>query len=183
MDPIFGLLFLAPLLLRKRGGGKRFGREVYPPGSNEQIELFEAAAVHLGVPKSWARSYSLQKLLSKESRGGWVGIPNYEFGEGIDKPTNRSQWPAIWAHLRAGGAPPQGRGATGMGQLVLTTVDAHYPDGRQGIGDPWNEAVGMLSYINKRWKSPDRALECYESGACLDGVGIYSSGGKFWNGY
>ncbi len=184
MDPIFGLLFLVPMLLgRGRGSKKRFNLEVYPPGSNEQVELFEAAAVHLGVPKSWARSYSLQKLLTLESRGGWVGIPNYEFGEGIDKPTNRNQWPAIWAHLRAGGAPPRGRGATGMGQLILATADTHYPDGRKGIGDPWNEAVGMLSYINKRWKSPDRALECYKSGACLGGVGIYSSGGKFWNGY
>jgi len=185
MDPIFGLLLLVPLLLgkRKKGRSSRFNLEVYPPGSAEQIELFEAAAVHLGVPKSWARSYSLQKLLTKESNGGWVGIPNFEFGEDIAKPENRDQWPAIWNHLRAGGDPPKGRGATGIGQLILVTVDSHYPDGRAGIGDPWNEAVGMLSYINARWKSPDRALECYASGSCLDGVGIYTPGGKFWNGY
>lgn len=190
MDPI-ALLFLLPLLLGRRGGGgsKRFNKERYKPGSLEQIELFEAAAEHLGVPRSWAKSDSLQTLLWKESNGGWVGIPNYEYksdrwGANVSNPDNRGDWPGLWAHLRAGGEPPKGRGATGLGQMILTNIPRHYPDGFQGIGDPWNEAVGMLSYINARWKSPDRAWECYKAGVCTSGVGIDGYGGpKNWSGY
>lgn len=182
MEPI-ALFLLIPLLLGKKGSSsKRFNLPRYEPGSPEQIELFEAAAVHLGLPKSWASSSSFRTLLGKES-GGWVGIPNYEFGAGITKKENKGQWPAIWSHLRAGGDPPKGRGATGLGQLVLTSADRHYPDGRAGIGDPWNEAVGMLSYLNARWKSPDRAIECYKANSCFSGPGIDGYPPKGWNGY
>jgi hypothetical protein len=179
------LLLLLPLVLGRRGSSapaRRYDLERYEPGSDEQIELFAAAAASLGAPRSWASSYSLRKLLLEES-GGWVGIPNYEFGPGITKSENRDQWPAIWEHLRAGGSPPKGRGATGLGQLVLTTVDRHYPDGRLGIGDPWNEAVGMLSYIKARYKTPDRAWECYEANSCFSGPGIDGYPPKTWRGY
>jgi hypothetical protein len=189
MDPI-ALLLLLPLLLGRRGGSR--GPTRYEPGSAEQIALFEEAAEYLGVPRSWASSNSLITLLKKES-GGWVGRPNYEYGHQsatrknwdpeIYKTKNADQWPALWAHLRAGGEPPKGRGATGLGQLVLATAKEHYPDGLQGIGDPFNEAVGMLSYINARWKSPNRALECYEAYACMSGVGIDGYGAKTWTGY
>lgn len=190
MEPIAFLLLLPLLLGRTKSSGPRQVR--YEPGSPEQIALFEDAATHLGLPRSWASSQSFKTLLAKESQG-WVGRPNYEYGHQsstkqnwdpeIYKTKNHEQWPALWSHLRAGGEPPKGRGATGLGQLILTSVDKHYPDGRAGIGDPWNEAVGMLSYLNARWKSPDRALQCYEANSCFSGVGIDGYPPKSWNGY
>jgi SLT domain-containing protein len=51
--------------------------------------------------------------------------------------------------------------ASGLGQLLLANVDEHYPDGRAGIGDPLNEAAGMLSYIKKRYGNPDEAWRMY----------------------
>lgn len=189
MDPI-ALLFLLPLLLGRgsaKSSSKRFNLPRYAPGTPEQIELFQEAARHLGLPTSWAEAPSFHELLTKES-GGWVGRPTYEYksdrwGWEVFKSKNSGSWPALWAHLRAGGDPPKGRGATGMGQLILQSVDKHYPDGRAGIGDAWNEAVGMLSYLNARWKSPDRAIECYKENSCFSGVGIDGYPPKSWNGY
>jgi len=41
--------------------------------------------------------------------------------------------------------------------MILTNVDAYYPDGRRGIGDPLNEAVGMLRYIHATYGDPTTA--------------------------
>ncbi len=51
--------------------------------------------------------------------------------------------------------------ATGLGQLLLSNVDRYYPDGRQGIGDPLQEAAGMLRYIQDRYGTPDNAWRLY----------------------
>lgn len=126
----------------------------YVPGSPEQIALFEDAARAGGLPTSWASDPAFVTLLKKES-GGWVGIPNYTYGA-IRK--ERSKWPLIWDQLKAGIITAKSS-ATGLGQLTLSNTDAHYPAGRLGIGDAHNEAVGMLSYIKKRYGSPDAALQ------------------------
>jgi SLT domain-containing protein len=51
--------------------------------------------------------------------------------------------------------------ASGLGQLLLSNVDKYYPDGRNGIGDALNEAVGMLRYIHDRYGSPEVAGSVY----------------------
>ena len=189
VKPPVALLLLVPLLLA-RGSSKGksstgstgstgpMNLRVYPPGSPEQIALFEAAAVHLGLPKSWASADSLRKLLASES-GGRVGIPNFTYG---DRAKDPDKWPEIWSELR-NGIYKTNSSSTGLGQLLASNTDKYYPDGRAGIGDPFNEAVGMLAYINKRWTSPNRAWECYEANACTSGPGITGYGGKSWRGY
>jgi hypothetical protein len=188
------LLLLVPIMLAKRGGGKgsssgsssgsfadlksQFTQTVYKPGTPEQIHLFETAAEYLGLPRSWAKAPSLFKLINSES-GGKVGIPNFTYGDRAKDPSN---WPEIWEELR-NGIYKTNASATGLGQLLASNTDKHYPEGRAGIGDPLNEAVGMLSYINKRWTSPDRAWECYEANACTSGPGISGYGQKNWRGY
>ena len=44
---------------------------------------------------------------------------------------------------------------------MLSNVDRYYPDGRAGIGDPVNEAAGMLAYIRDRYGNPDNAWSQY----------------------
>lgn len=41
--------------------------------------------------------------------------------------------------------------ATGLGQLILANVDAYYPNGREGVGDPYNEIVGAGRYMMDRY--------------------------------
>lgn len=130
---------------------KRFALARYRPGSPEQIALFEAAARKAGHPVSWARSPGLVKILEHES-GGWVGQPNETYGKHLP----RSEWPRIWAELRAGIRSAKVT-ATGLGQCVLENVDKYYPNGRRGIGDALSEAVGMLNYIKARYGDPDAA--------------------------
>ncbi len=180
--------------MARRGGGAGatggFNLKVYKPVAKEgtlrngptapaTAELFEAAAVHLGLPKSWAHAESFRRLLASES-GGRVGIPNFTYGNTIGK--HPEKWPAIWNDLR-NGIYKTNSSATGLGQLLASNTDKFYPDGRAGIGDPWNEAVGMLAYINKRWTSPNRAWECYEANVCFSGPGVSGYGAKTWRGY
>ena len=151
--------------------------KVYPPGSPEQVSLFEAAARLVGLPARWARSSGLANILRRES-GGWVGVPNFRYG---DRAKDKSRWPEIWAELRrhiytgtqitarereadlAKGLPPQPRrsGATGLGQLQPDNVDKLYPSGRAGIGVPIEEAAGMLRYIKERYGTPEIAWAKY----------------------
>lgn len=141
----------------------KFTAAQYPPGSPEQIALFEAAAKLTGLPLAWARDPGLIHILTKESGGaphglpesGWVGIPNYSFGK-----LPRAKWPTIWAELRRGVVRTVST-ATGLGQLILPNVDAYYPDKRAGIGDPLNEAAGMLRYIKARYGTPAKAWALY----------------------
>lgn len=140
---------------------------VYPPRSAQAYALFELAARRLGVPdpRGWARSPGLHNLLDRESDGR-VGRPNYTYGERAADP---ARWAAIHAELRRGrissGMRVRGKfvksSATGLGQLLLKNVDRYYPDGRAGIGDPLNEAIGMLAYIRDRYGDPDQAWAEY----------------------
>lgn len=128
----------------------------YTPGSPEQVALFKEAAKLAGVPESWASSKSLQKLLSAES-GGQVGVPNYTYG---DRAKDPAEWGKIHEELRDGKITAKSS-ATGLGQLLAKNVDKYYPSGRLGIGNPVEEAAGMMSYIKDRYGSPENAWSQY----------------------
>lgn len=127
-------------------------RAQYLPFSAEAEALFADAARYAGLPVSWASSASLHNLLERESHGK-VGVPNYTYGA---RSSNPDRWHEVHAELRAGRKTATSS-ATGLGQLILDNVDAHYPSGRAGIGDPLEEAVGMLRYIQDRYGNPSTA--------------------------
>jgi LysM repeat protein len=129
----------------------------YVPHSDEAKALFREAAQTAGLPEGWADSDALHQILFKESNGR-VGVPNYTYG-------SRKSLPSKWAQVRAellAGYKTVSSSATGLGQLTLPNVDAHYPDGAAGIGDPHNEAVGMLRYIKDRYGTPEEALAFHQ---------------------
>ncbi len=130
--------------------------QVYTPGSPEQIALFREAAQQAGLPESWASSPGLINILRRES-GGKVGIPNYTYGARAQDP---SQWGGIHDELKAGRKTAKSS-ATGLGQLLLANVDRYYPSGRAGIGNPVEEAAGMMKYIQDRYGNPDNAWALY----------------------
>src|SRR5262249_54555998 len=134
------------------------GAQVYKPGSPEAVNLFREAARVAGVPESWASSQALHNILQRES-GGVVGRPNYTYGS---RPSDRSQWGSIHNELKNGRISAKSS-ATGLGQLLLSNVDRYYPNGRAGIGDPVQEAAGMLRYIQARYGSPEVAWARYNT--------------------
>ncbi len=146
-------------------GTKRFDAEVYPPNSAELTELLAVASGEAGTPAQWAADPAMHRLIAKES-GGWIGRPNYTYGQRNDQrfPRNisntsmRHMWPEVHEEIRQGikGAKST---ATGMGQFIISNVDMYYPDGRAGVGDALNEATGMLRYVRDRYGDPARALE------------------------
>ena len=136
-----------------------FDLKQYHPNAPETIALFKAAAQKAGLPESWADDDDLHWLLGKESNG-WVGKPNYTipgFGD-------QAKWPGIWKRLRAGEVWTKST-ATGLGQLLTDNAKKHYPDGLKGIGDAFNEAVGMLRYIHARYSDPKTARSVYGQSA------------------
>lgn len=148
-------------------GGFPWGQ--YKPGSKEFVALFRAAANEVGFPDWWASSNGLKEIINRESRG-WVGIPNYTYGDLKD---DKSKWPIIWAELQSGDlsapgaySPIMGKNirssATGLGQLLLSNADRYYPAARFGIGVPLQEAIGALRYIKRRYGDPEQALNCYK---------------------
>ena len=86
-----------------------------------------------------------------------MGRPNYTYGARSRDP---SQWGSVHDELRAG-RKTERSSATGLGQLLLSNVERYYPSGRQGIGNPMEEAVGMMRYIQDRYGSPDAAWAQY----------------------
>mgnify|MGYP003467014399 CR=1 FL=1 len=74
-------------------------------------------------------------------------------GPGADAVTT---FASVHAELKSGRISARSS-ATGLGQLLLSNVDKYYPNGRAGIGDPVQEAAGMLAYIKDRYGSPDVA--------------------------
>ncbi len=144
-----------------------FTLDHYRAGTPEMIALFEAAADEAGVPKSWARSDALYEIYRRESANGTVGIPNYTIRtkDGRMAKNHPETWDDIHQSLKDGSLKPGSSraksSATGLGQLLLSNVERYYPDGRDGIGDPLNEAAGMLAYIEDRYGSPERAWALY----------------------
>lgn len=133
--------------------------EIYPPGSQKQIQLFREAAKVAGVPESWASNPDLRFLLARES-GGIVGIPNYTYGW---RWREAACWPMIHEQIRNKIATTRST-ASGLGQLLGSNTAAYYPSGRAGIGDAFEEAVGMLAYIKDRYGTPAAARACYGRG-------------------
>lgn len=128
----------------------------FRPGAADTITLFTEAARRIGVPEDWARSSALRNLLDSES-DGWVGRPNYTYGA---RHRDHGRWAEVHDELRRGRITADSS-ATGLGQLLLRNVDEYYPSGRAGIGDPLEEAIGMLAYIEDRYGSPQRAWHLY----------------------
>lgn len=131
-------------------------REVYPPRAAETRALFREAARLADVPVTWADSTGLHNLLERESQGR-VGVPNFTYGSVRH---DSSRYREVHAELLLGIKSTRSS-ATGLGQLLLANVEAYYPSGRQGIGNPLEEAVGMLKYIEARYGSPDAAWRQY----------------------
>jgi len=160
-------------------------QEKYTPNSDEAIALFTQAAKYAGLPESWGSDKGLHYILGKESRGGWVGIPNYTFnylfGKGFALPGRRSEWNK--AHEIIALDEPSGKArhpkftsrASGLGQLQPEHIKSYYPDKFKGIGDPLNEAVGMLRYIHSRYGSPTVARSVYGKGGKGDNKVYYTN--------
>lgn len=115
--------------------------------TEEGKKVFREAAKLAGVPESWADSPAMRALVNHES-GGVVGRLNYTYG--------KRDMDSVHAELKNGKISAKSS-ATGLGQLLLSNVDKYYPKGRAGIGDPVQEAAGMMAYIKDRYGSPDVA--------------------------
>jgi lysophospholipase L1-like esterase len=140
--------------------GEGYKIKQFKPYSSEAIELFRRAARHpsVNLPEEVSESNALHYILDRESKG-FVGKPNYTFGK-VHKNKNADQWGAIWDRLRKGEIWTKST-ATGLGQLLSKNAKRFYPDGLQGIGEAFNEAVGMMAYIKKRYGSPEVARSVY----------------------
>jgi hypothetical protein len=180
--------------LTDQGGGPIvYDAPQYKPFAPDTIALFTDAALAEGLPKEWATAAGLHNILLKES-GGWVGIPNYQFGEGSNMAergrwvmNHKEEWPVIWAALKNGtwqdmlkepyASMPRGKqsSATGLGQMTLTNIKGGllggvYPNGVDDIGDAMGEARGMLKYIATHkgpaglYNDPDGAWAQYGQG-------------------
>ena len=184
-----------------RSGVER-SQKVYKPYAPETYALFEEAAFIAGVDPSWAQSRELHEILRYES-GGQVGIPNYTFGRGKagerfgrDIKARPEDWSEVHNEIKRCFARDErgkkvldergrpiyvgqvGRSsATGLGQLTGVNAEIFYPSGLQGIGDPLEEAVGMLKYIAKRRGSPKAALRFGLNDGFNKGVPIGDWGG------
>lgn len=128
----------------------------YKPDSQEAKDLLTNAAIKAGLPQEWGSNPDTHWILSKESKG-LVGIPNYTYGA---RRFNRNRWPEVWAEIKSGVRSTSST-ATGLGQLLVDNVKKFYPDGVNGIGDPMNEAIGFLKYIDSRYGSPTVARSVY----------------------
>lgn len=145
--------------------GSLSGRR-YLPNASETVDLFTQAAAQAGLPTDWAASGGPLHLVLKAESGGWVGIPNLQFGA-LSSPQQISQWPTVWAAIQNGtwrSLIDQSKvssagmsSATGLGQLTMSNIPKYYPSGLQGIGQPIEEAIGMLAYIADRYGDPDAA--------------------------
>jgi len=129
--------------------------EEFPPGSADAQKLFRIACKAAGIDESWARSEALHYILQRES-GGKVGRLNYT----IQWETPDSFAQKALASYR-NGFPGARSSASWLGQMLLSNVDQFYPDGRRGLNDPFNEAVGMCRYITSRYGSPEVAKSVY----------------------
>lgn len=175
----FGGAAALVLLLGKARKGS-YTSATYKPYSPEARDLLVDAARGAGLPESWGDANETHYIMSKESAGR-VGIPNYTWTQRKDA----ARWPEVWNILKQlndyvyKGNPSEKERearwatfkktvypvpkstATGLGQLLLSNVRAFYPDGATGIGDPYNEAVGFLRYIDSRYGSPQVAYSMY----------------------
>lgn len=151
-----------------------YNAERYIPHSPEAVALFADAARAAHLPVGWASMLELHMILGKESNG-WVGIPNYQFGEGSNNAerarwvlSNRSSWPFIWDAIKRNdeswrtqlkdpfrsGDHGRQSSATGLGQMTISNLRLKNRDGTwkygEGPNTPGNallEAMAMLQYL------------------------------------
>ncbi len=127
----------------------------FEPGSKDTVMLFKLGAKAAGISEAWATNQNLHAILGKESNGK-VGVLNYTIkGMSLDTFIRK-------ANSSTGSNPIGAKStASGLGQLLLSNVDKHYPSGRRGIGDPIEEAAGFMNYIKERYGDPDVAWSVY----------------------
>lgn len=159
----------------------------------EAIRVANASPNHDGktfkIPLWWARDPDLVWLLNRESKGR-VGIPNFQLASWLYPNLSKSEaqkkmkatpsdWPKVWNLFRQHSdkkskeiinqvidIPGVKSTAVGLGQATLPVVRSNYPSKEAGIGDALEEAVGMVRYISRVYRSPSRARYCYEPGLC-----------------
>lgn len=138
-----------------------FGTQ-YVPGSAKAKELFMYAANVAELPVEWAESRAFHELLKKES--AWrVWVMNYEFKKSAaweiwnfkDYVVNNN-WSSSWEISRKLWTVSN---ATWLWQMLISNVDIYYPEWRNGIWKPLNEAVWMLRYVKDRYWTPENALD------------------------
>ena len=139
-------------ILRKSYEKQTLWFERIVPWSEECKVLFRNACKLAGINEDWASNNAIYKILQNES-GGYVGRLNYTLGNmGLEE----FKWIALsWEKI------PARSSASGLGQLLLSNVDKYYPSWRKGIGNPLDEAVGMIKYIQDRYWDPQTALSVY----------------------
>jgi len=158
----------------------RFRARRYPPHAAATKELFREAAVRAGFPAEWGDMTGLHEILDKES-GGHVGALNYTFEQdlGLNSYNAQDQGEAFRRMREGYRQGITGRAlaghigvrstATGLGQLLHTNAVEYYPDKMDGLGDPMNEAIGMLRYIRARYGDPETAWRFYQLPECEPG--------------
>lgn len=134
------------------------------PWSAKAKELFMYASKVAWLPSEWAESKSLHELLKHESV--WrVWVMNYAF--------KRSAYTSMWnfkdyvtENLSLDSRKISKNfwtisNASWLWQLLISNVDKFYPEWREWIWKPLNEAVWMIKYIEDRYWHPDIAWEMY----------------------
>lgn len=130
-------------------------KKEYRPWSKDAVMLFLVAAQAAGFPPDWCKKESLHRLLTRESN--WVvwrlnyTITRESQDSFKEKAISSSSKNPIWSVSTA----------SWLWQMLLSNVDKYYPDWRNGIWDPLNEAVWMLRYIKDRYWDPDVAWSVY----------------------
>jgi len=140
-----------------------FLQKEFPPHHPNTKRLFQAAcqAAGIGVADEWWNNKNLHRLLNKES-WGVVGCLNYTMTRKKQKnPIDADQFRTAAINSTLRNPTKHLSTASGLGQMILTNVDAYYPDGRRGIGDPLNEAVGMIRYIYDVYGDPTTAYSMH----------------------
>jgi hypothetical protein len=183
-----GLGLGAAFLLTRRADAAPahgFTESRYVPFAEDTRSLFREAARLEGLPLWWADSDSLHSLLERESNG-YVGLPNgalrhpEHWSQIWDRAVHgdRSFWvpPGSERSMETtsctgGKVNPYGTSYIGLGQLgpgdcgqgwVTGEGSVRFlPRGAQSLGDPLDEARGMLAYIDSRYDDPDHAWALY----------------------
>jgi hypothetical protein len=145
---------------------------VFSPFSPEAIAHFKAAARAAGLPEDWGADGGLHNILTKES-GGWVGRPNYQFGD-ISQLNKWRDWPQVWAAIRAGTWRSMLGGiitkpAAERAGIDLALVGRPYsaaPQGKQSSAT----GLGQLTQTNIKLKNTDGTFKYYPRG--LDSIGV-----------
>jgi len=132
----------------------------FPVGSKELTRLIKNASLEAGTPSDWITSKDLQKLIFAESKGV-VGAVNYKLK--AKEPDQKKALDAVRKNKGAKMVLGSTSSATGIGQMLQTNVDKYYPSGRDGIGDPMEEMIGMLKYIKARYGTPEKAWKQYNT--------------------